>query len=247
MHLEQLKGLLDQITQVVSFSLAVVNFVAKVCIFCLEKVHDGENLSIVGHQSLSDGVRAGHECLQDLQGNADNLWVSRVQGSLNWDNKLGDDGEHFGTALLEHIEYTLHGQKSVGIHFLSDALEEYWQVMMVVQLLDLDLPIDLVLWAMLDRNGQISTVVEEAEFTDGDLPPVDSSSPGLLLHRFGSWHVEAGALASETISLLEDSSAGGGDGDLHLVDWLNYRDAESSSCLQEVFWEVTECGVLGSW
>jgi len=245
-HLEQLKGLLDQITQVVSLSLTVVNFVAKVGIFCLEEVHDGENLSVVGHQSLSNGVGAGHECLQDLQGNANNLWVSRVQGSLNWDNKLGDDREHFGATLLEHIEYTLHSQKSVGIHFLSDTLEEYWQVMMVIQLLDLDLPIDLVLRAMLDRNGQISTVVEQAELTDGDLPPVDGSSPGLLHNGFGSWHVEAGALASKTISLLENGSAGGGDGDLHLVDWLNYRDTESSSCLQEVFGEVTECGVLGS-
>jgi hypothetical protein len=32
--------------------------------------------------------------------------------------------------------------------------------MMIVQLLDLYLPIDLVLGAVLDRNGQISTVVE---------------------------------------------------------------------------------------
>jgi len=160
MHFEELEGLLDQITQVVSFSLTVVNSVAKVGIFCLEQVHDGKNLSIVGHQSLTNSIGAGHECLQDLQGNADNLWVSRVQGSLNWDNKLGDDREHFGATLLEHIKYTLYGQKSVGIHFLSDALEEYWQVMMIVQLLDLYLPIDLVLGAVLDRNGQISTVVE---------------------------------------------------------------------------------------
>jgi len=54
---------LDQITKVVSFSLTVINLVSKVCIFGLEKVNDWEDLSVIWHKSLSDGVGAGDECL----------------------------------------------------------------------------------------------------------------------------------------------------------------------------------------
>lgn len=152
MHFEQLKGLLDQVTQVVSFSLTIINFVTKVRVFGLEQVHDWQNLSVIWHQSFSNGVRAGYKCLQDFQGNGNNLWVSCVQSSLNWDNKLWDDWEYFCSTFLEHVEYTLHGQESVGIHFLSNSLEEDWQVMMIIQLLDFYFPIDLVLWTMLNCN-----------------------------------------------------------------------------------------------
>ena len=90
-HFEQLEGLLDQVAQIVSLSLAVVNFVSQVRIFRLEQVHDWQNLSVVGHQGLANSVRAGHEGLQDFQGDADDFWVSRVQSSLDWDDELGDD------------------------------------------------------------------------------------------------------------------------------------------------------------
>ena len=48
--------------------------------------------------------------------------------------------------------------------------------LVIVQLLDLDLPVDLVLWTVLNCNGQVSAVIEEAEFTDGNLPSANGTS-----------------------------------------------------------------------
>ena len=64
-----------------SLSLAVVDLVAQVLVLDFEEVEDGEDLSVVGHEGLANGVRAGDEGLQDLQGDGDDLWVSGVQGS----------------------------------------------------------------------------------------------------------------------------------------------------------------------
>ena len=64
-----------------SLSLAVVDLVAQVLVLDSEEVEDGEDLSVVGHEGLADGVGAGDEGLQDLQGDGDDFWVSGVQGS----------------------------------------------------------------------------------------------------------------------------------------------------------------------
>ena len=64
-----------------SLSLAVVDLVAQVLVLDFEEVEDREDLSVVGHESLANGVRASDECLQDLQGDGDDFWVSGVQGS----------------------------------------------------------------------------------------------------------------------------------------------------------------------
>jgi len=66
--LKHLQGLLDQVAQIQTLSLAVVDLVADVGVALLEQVHHRQDLSVVGHQGLADSVRAGHERLQDLQG-----------------------------------------------------------------------------------------------------------------------------------------------------------------------------------
>ena len=58
--LEHLEGLLDQVAQVQTLPLAVVDLVTDVGVALLEKVHHGQNLSVVGNQGLSDGVGASH-------------------------------------------------------------------------------------------------------------------------------------------------------------------------------------------
>jgi len=78
MGLEHLKGLLDQIAQVQTLPLAVVDLIADVGVALLEKVHHGQNLSVVGNQGLSDSVGAGHECLQDFEGDGDDFTVTGV-------------------------------------------------------------------------------------------------------------------------------------------------------------------------
>ena len=144
MHFKKFKGLLDQISEVVSFSLTVINLVTEVSIFGFEQIHNWKDLSVVWHKSLSNGVGAGHEGLQDFQGDGDNLWVPGVQSSLNWDNELGDDWQDLGSSLLEHIKNTLDCEESVWVHFLPNALEKDWEVMVIIQLLNLYLPVDFV-------------------------------------------------------------------------------------------------------
>lgn len=80
MNFKHFKGLLDEVSEVVSLSLAVVDLVAEVLVLDLEEVEHREDLSVVGHEGFSNGVRAGDECLQDLQSDGDDVWVSGVQG-----------------------------------------------------------------------------------------------------------------------------------------------------------------------
>ena len=56
MLLEQLKGPLNQITEVHLLALRVVDFVALVQVVHLEQVHDGQDLTVVGHQGLANRV-----------------------------------------------------------------------------------------------------------------------------------------------------------------------------------------------
>ena len=70
--------------------------------------------------------------MQDLQGDGDDLWVPSVQGSLDWNNKLWDDWEDFGTTLLEHIKHSLDCKESVWVNLLSNTFEEDGEVVMVV-------------------------------------------------------------------------------------------------------------------
>jgi len=55
--------------------------------------------------------------------------------------------------------------------------------MMVVQLLDLNFPVDTVLRAMLDSNWEVTSVVETSELAGGDGSLVESACSGLL----GNW------------------------------------------------------------
>jgi len=148
-HFEKLKGLLDEISQVEAFSLAVVDLISNVGILGLEKVHDWEDLSVIWHKSFTNGIRACNKSLQDFEANCDVFWISGVQACLDWDNELWDDWQDLGTTFLEHIEYTLNSEESVWVHFLSNTFEEDWQVMMVIKLLDIDFPVDLVLWGLM--------------------------------------------------------------------------------------------------
>ena len=58
----------------------------------------------------------------------------------------------------------MDGEETVGVLFLTDALEKDGQVVMVVELCDVDLPVDAVVGGAVDRSDwQISSVVETAE------------------------------------------------------------------------------------
>ena len=81
--------------------------------------------------------------------------------------------------MSEEIEDTLDSEESVWVLLLTDSLHEDGEVVMVVELVHLDLPRNLVWRAMLNLDGQISTIVEAAELARRDLsPPVGTSLGG---------------------------------------------------------------------
>ena len=80
MLLEKLERLLDQVAQVLLLALRVVNSVALVEVLLLEEVHDGENLTVVGHEGLTDGVTAEDERLEDVECRGDNIGITGVEG-----------------------------------------------------------------------------------------------------------------------------------------------------------------------
>jgi hypothetical protein len=78
---EHFKCLLDKVSKNEALALRVLNLVAQVGVALLEKVHHWQDLSVVRHKSLADGVTAGNQGLQNLKSNSDNLWVASVEGS----------------------------------------------------------------------------------------------------------------------------------------------------------------------
>ena len=106
-HFEQFQGLLDQISKIVSFPLTIIDLVSQVVVSSFEQIHDWEDLSVVWHESFTNGFGTGHKSLQNFQGNRDNFWVSSVQSCLDWDDELRDDREYLSSTLLEHVKHTL--------------------------------------------------------------------------------------------------------------------------------------------
>ena len=74
---------------------------------------------------------------------------------------------------------------------------------MVVELSDVDLPVDFVLRSVLNSNWQVSSVVETAEFTGSDASLGDGASLWLLDLFLGLSLSEASAFASSSASLFE--------------------------------------------
>jgi len=105
------------------------------------------------------------EGLQDLQHFDHHLLVARVQCRLDRDDELRDDWQDLGATVLEHVQRAFLCEEGVGHLGLSGAVEEDGQVVVEVELLDVDLPLDLVLnTAMVDLDRQVAAVVEASEF-----------------------------------------------------------------------------------
>ena len=239
MCLEQLKRLLDEVAQHHALPLAVLDLVAQVGVLLLVQVENWQDLTVVGHESFSDSLRASNKCLKDFQSNSNDFAVSGVQGCLDWDDQLRNDWEDFSSTLLQHVKDTLNGEETVGIGLLTDSLEEDWQVMMVIQLLDINFPGDFVLWSMFNGNWKISTLVESSEIAYWNVSLCESSSDWLLNNWLFLWFVQRNSLASHTFSLLEDSSAFSGNRLLMLLNWLNCRYF-GLFVWHIILWEVTK-------
>lgn len=86
--------------------------------------------------------------------------------------------------------------------------------MMVVELLDLNLPVDAVLGAVLDGNGKITAVVEAAELAGRDGSVVEGTSSGLLRCRPVLRLEEADCAATDALTFLDGWDAFGGNAEL---------------------------------
>ena len=79
MRLEKLESLHNNISQILTLTLRVVNLVSLVQVLGLEEVHDGQDLSVVGHESLANSVTALNQSLEDMKSGGNNLGVTSVQ------------------------------------------------------------------------------------------------------------------------------------------------------------------------
>ena len=79
-RLEQFESRHNQVAQVLTLALAVVDLISLVQVLGLEEVHDGENLTVVWHEGLADGIAAKDKVLQDVEGGGNDGGVTGVQG-----------------------------------------------------------------------------------------------------------------------------------------------------------------------
>ena len=61
--LKQLKGFLDQLSQILPLSLAVINVASLVQVLLLEDVENRQNLPVVRHQGFTDHFPTGDQLL----------------------------------------------------------------------------------------------------------------------------------------------------------------------------------------
>ena len=79
--LKDFQSLLDQVAQYAALSLRVLDLVANADPALLKEVQNGQNLAVVGNHGAPNRVRARHQHLQDLERDADDVRVARVQRS----------------------------------------------------------------------------------------------------------------------------------------------------------------------
>ena len=101
--------------------------------------------------------------------------------TFDWNDQLGDYRKHFCSTFFKHIKDTLYWEESIWILLLTDSFEKDRKIMMIIKLLNLNLPINAVLGSMLNRDRKISSVIESSELRWWNLPVVECTSDWLLL------------------------------------------------------------------
>ena len=78
-HLEKFESLHNDISQILALALRVIDLVSLIQVLGLEEVHDGQDLSVVGHESLANSVTALNQSLEDMKSGGNNLGVTSAQ------------------------------------------------------------------------------------------------------------------------------------------------------------------------
>jgi len=118
------QSFVDEITNVLSLLLPVVNAITAVKVLYFENVEYWEDLPVVWHKRFADELARVYQLLQDLQSDADNLVVSRVECRLDWDDELWDDRENLSSAVLQHVLDASTCEKVVWVGCLAQTVEE---------------------------------------------------------------------------------------------------------------------------
>mmetsp|Transcript_24752 Transcript_24752/g.50664 ORF Transcript_24752/g.50664 Transcript_24752/m.50664 type:complete len:250 (+) Transcript_24752:153-902(+) len=175
MYLENLQRLLDEVAQIHAFPLGVVDRVSDVQVLALENVEDRKDLTIVRHQRLPDHLATQNQGLDDLHRRGHELGVASVQGRFDGDDELRNHWQDLSATFLQHIVRPLHSQEAVGILLFTKTIEKYGEVVVVIELLEVDLPDEFsARGTMKDLDGQVGAIVEGAEQGPCDGPPLRS-------------------------------------------------------------------------
>jgi len=121
--------------------------------------------------------------LEDLERRAQHFVVPHAKRILDGDDELWDYGEDFGATVLKHVVDTLACKELVGMGCLAETIEEKREVVVVVQLLNLDLPCNFVaLCVVLECDGEVAPLVELAEAGWGHGAGLEGSGVGRAGH-----------------------------------------------------------------
>jgi len=141
-----------------------VNTITDIDSALLKEIHHWQKLSVVRHQSKSHTLVASHKGLQDLQSNCDNLRVSGVQGDFEGGDQRWDHWKNLEATLLKHVKYPLDREEAVRVLLLANSFEEHWQVAVILELRNIDFPIDSVIGgSVLGKDWEVTSHVKSAE------------------------------------------------------------------------------------
>ena len=150
--------------------LAEVDLVTSIVIRILEYVEDRQDLAVVWHECFANGVVALDQLLEHHDGDAHDAVIARVEGVLDRNDELGDDGKDLTTAVMEEVFDALDGKEAIGLLLLADAVEENGQVVLVIKLVDVYFPADDVFHALVvDGDREVAALIEVTELCVGGI------------------------------------------------------------------------------
>ena len=89
MSFHQLEGFLDQVAHIVVVFLAVIDAIAQILVPVAQQVHHWQDLAIVGHEGLSDGIGRLDQQLDLFQRLDDYLVALSLEGVFDRNDQLG--------------------------------------------------------------------------------------------------------------------------------------------------------------
>ena len=76
---------------------------------------------------------------------------------------MWNNWKHLCSTLLKHVESSLDREESVWLLLFADSFKEDREVVMVVKGHDVDFPEEFVLWAVINGDWKVASVIETAE------------------------------------------------------------------------------------